>query len=215
MKVVKVGGPRQSLRNRQGSARRSDGQRSLGPIQMRSNLQKVHKFRFVATTAFSGTITSKQMLAASGVVGSVVNTTAILKNYSVRIKEIEMWTPPASQGAAATCAIEWLGSGDNYSPSIEISDTSVSVTKPAHIRSRPPVNSGAHLWANGGTTKTFCNLVCPGGTIIDLSLALVENDGEGPITTTVATAVVGASYYLALDHTVSDLLVPVSLTTTV
>lgn len=185
----------------------------MGPPQMSSNIQKKHKFRFVATSAFSGVITSSQAFGASGTIGTVTNTTVTNKNESLRVVSIEMWTPPASQGAAATCSVEWIGS--NQSPTREISDTSISVTKPAHVFSRPPVDALCAFWQTANNSFNLFNIVCPAGTIIDLNLALIECDGEQATTFAVATAVLGTAYYLALDHGTSDKLVPVSLNTTV
>ncbi len=185
----------------------------MGPPQMSSNIVKKHKYRFVASSAFSGAISSLQCFGASGTIGTVLNTTVVGKNQSMRIISIELWSPPPSQGSSATCSIEWAGT--NQSPTQEFSDTSISVTKPAHVFSRPPLDSLCAFWQTAPSINTMMNLVCPAGTIIDLKLALIECDGESPVTFAVSTAVLGQSYYLALDHGTSDKLVPVSLQTTV
>jgi hypothetical protein len=200
-------------RKQQGRARRSAATRSFHPSQLKSNIQKHHKFRFIATAAYNGTITTKQMLGAAGVIADVLNTTGIAKNYSLKVKQIEIWTPPPSQGASTTCSVEWVGAG--YQPNMEFSDSSNSVAEPAHVRCRPPPQTNASFWANGGTTQVFLNIAVPIGSILDLDLDLIENDGETPVTFALATAALGATYYLALDHTISDVLVPVSLTTTI
>lgn len=200
-------------RKQQGTARRSAATVLFHPPQLKSNIQKRHKFRFIASSAYNGTITTKQILGAAGVIVDVLNTTGIAKNYALKVRSIEIWTPPPSQGASTTCSVEWVGAG--YQPNMEFSDSSNSVAQPAHIRCSPPPQSNASFWANGGTTQVFLSIAVPVGSIVDLDLDLIENDGETPVTFTIATAALGATYYLALDHSISDFLVPVSLTTTI
>lgn len=207
-----VSQPRQNGRKRRGAARRGVAT-ALGPGQIRTNIIKRHKFRFLASGAFNGTITSSQMLGAAGSICTVANTTLSMKNYSMKVQSVEIWTPPASQGAGATCSVEWIGS--NNSPNEEVSDTSVSTAKPAHLVSRPPANAIAGFWFVAATNTSIMKFVVPSGSIIDLVLDLIEFDDESPVTRAVATATLGATYYLALDHSTSDVLVPVSLQTTV
>jgi hypothetical protein len=192
---------------------RSTGGTTFGPPQFNSNIKHNHRFRFLGiTSTFSGVISPKMMLSATGVIATVTNTTAALIHFSGRIKSIEMWCPPASQGAAATCSVEWVGG--NNSPNVEVSDTSVSVSKPAHLKSKPPFNSLAAFWQINSNTSALFTLLCPVGTIIDLVLDLVFNDQDATTVTTVTTGVLSTIYYLALDHGTSDKLVPVSLQTT-
>ncbi len=91
----------------------------------------------------------------------------------------------------------------------------MSVSRPAHVKAIPPKNSLASFWQVAGGTTLF-NLVAPAGTIIDMLVDMVMVDQTGASSTVAgATVTLGKVYYLALDHTTSDLLVPVSLTTTV
>jgi len=185
----------------------------MGPGQLKTNIMKRHKFRFLATSLFSGVLTSSQILGTAGGVCTVANTSLALKNYSMKVDQIEIWTPPSAQGSGATCSVEWIGS--NNSPNEEVSDTTVSVSKPAHLRSRPPARAIAGFWFVAATNTSVMTIVAPAGSIIDLTLSLIEFDGETPVLRTVATGVLSQVYYLALDHGTSDLLVPVSLQTTV
>ncbi len=187
---------------------------SANPPQMLSNVVLQHKFRYLSSGSFSGTIASNQILNSLGVVCTVVNTTAVTLFKSFRLTSVEIWSPPASQGAASTISIEWLGSGN--SPSKEYSDTTLSVSRNAHIRCSPPKQSLASFWQNGGTTVNYFTLNVPAATVIDLHYEYIEQDDEAaPSTVAIATGVLGNTYYLALDHGTSDLLVPVRLTTTV
>jgi hypothetical protein len=186
----------------------------MNPPQMLSNVILNHKFRYQSNAAFSGSILIGRMLTALGVCCTVTNTTAALLFKSFKLSSIEMWSPPASQGAAATISIEWLGSAN--SPSREFADTTLSVSRNAHVFCRPPQNSLASFWQNGNSGTALFSLNVPINTVIDVNVSYIENDDEAaPDTVAIATGVLGNTYYLALDHVGSDILIPVRLTTTI
>jgi len=204
---------------RNGKSSRAKGPRKQNPIprppQFNSNVVKHHKFRFLASSAVANvTITNFNVLAALGGVGTVANSTITQFNKSFRIKSIEIWTPPASQGASATCAVEWLAPAN--SPNWEVSDSSMNPTYPAHILARPPPNSLASFWNAVSTSQNMFEITASGGSIVDLVVDYIEDDQEAANNTTtgVATVVLGNKYYLALDGVTTHLLVPVSLNTT-
>lgn len=187
---------------------------SENPPQLNSNIIKHHKFRFSVTSAFTGSVSIAKILGALGTVCTVVNTTVTAFNRSFKIRKIELWTPPPAQGSLATTSIEWLGSEN--SPSREVSDTVMSVSRPGHIVMKPPKNSLASFWQQGNSNTVLFSLVAPVGTVIDFSVDYIEYDDEATnISIAVATGVLGNIYYLALDHGTSDKVVPVSLSTTV
>lgn len=170
-------------------------------------------YRFVST---SGTITSvspSDLMTASGTICTVANTTCTSMFGTVKVNRIEIWTPPASQGASATCSCEFFGTSNT--PSREFSDTSISVATPAHLVAVPPPQSLASFWQGASGTALF-KLTAPVGSIIDVWLSLIMNDDEVTIVTrAVSTATLGSIYYLGLDSTATTRYVPVSLTTTV
>jgi len=135
--------------------------------------------------------------------------------YSVKLNQISIWTPPASQGANATCAVDWVGASN--SPNREFSDTSVSVSTPAYVSCSPPPASLASFWQVPGS-GTLCKLTAPTGSIIDVTLALILSDGTGETAidiTTVAAGQLGITYFLSLDPVATSRYTPVSLTTIV
>jgi hypothetical protein len=202
-------------RKQQGSARRSvaTGPRNLQPKELETNVKILHRFRFAASAAFSGTITTNFVGGTLGTLGTVTNTSVTGLFTSFKIRSLEMWSPPPSQGATATCSINWFSS--NQSPNIEHSDTTVSTAYPAHLKSSPPPLSLASFWTSVISGANLFTLVAPAGTIIDLVVdAILKDDEASADTIAVATAVIGTAYYLALDGTASNLLVPVSLVTT-
>jgi hypothetical protein len=209
-----VNRPRKNGRKRQGPARRGVATGSSNPPQMESNLKLTHKFRFQASAAEANfAITDSSVIGALGGICTVTNSTVTNFAQSFRIKSLEMWAPPASQGAAATVSVEWFGFGN--SPNIEHSDTTLSVSRNAHIKSAPPSSSLASFWQKGTSTNLFI-LNFGTNTIIDLIVEIMMADQETALeTTSVSAGVLGHIYYLALDQELgSHILVPVSLNTT-
>jgi len=198
------GVPKQGRRNR--------GRGGNRPPQIRSNIQFSHKYRFVSTSATSTAITPTSILGAAGTVGITVNTNVVVICSSFKIRSLAMWTPPASQGASATCSVDWVGSAN--APNVEFSDTTVSVATPAHVQCAPPAMSLAAFWQVAGAGTLF-SLVAPVGTIIDLDLDLILTDDDVSATVIgVAAAALGVQYYLSLDPNATHRYTPVSLTTT-
>jgi hypothetical protein len=181
--------------------------------QISTNFVKSHKFRFLATSAISGvSINNQQIGGASGTMGSAANTVSQI-NQSFRLKKIEIWAPTSVSTTGAIASVEWLGTAN--SPNKEVSDISINVSQPAHVVTSPPPMSLASFWQLISTNNSLFVLTCPGGSVVDLTLDLIENDsGNAIFDVTVVTAVAGAVYYLALDGVGTHLLVPVSLKTT-
>jgi hypothetical protein len=180
---------------------------------LETNVRLAHRYRFAASAAFTGAVEFVDIAGAMGTMGTVTNTTVTAWTSSLRIRGIEMWTPPPSQGASATCSIDWYSSANQ--PSLEFSDTSVSTAQPAHVRCSPPAKSLAAFWQGASSATTAFTLVAPAGTIIDLMVEGIMEDADlVGLTFGVATAVLGHAYYLALDGFASNLLVPVSMVTT-
>ncbi len=178
-----------------------------------TNIRLSHKYRFVASTAFNGQIFPIGLIGACGGVCTVTNTTISLLVESLRLKKIEVWSAPATQGASSTCTVEWSGS-DN-SPNVEVSDTTISVARNAHLVTSPPNLSLASFWTTPTSSNALFSLTCPINSIIDIWLDEVLADQASALgTTTVATGVLGELYFLPLDGTTTHLLIPVSLNTT-
>jgi hypothetical protein len=207
--------PQNNLRRGKASPKTSrvKGRNQNGPPQIRSNIELTHRYRFISTSGTSTALTATSLLCAAGTVCYITNSSVVSTYSAVRVNSIEIWTPPASQGSTATCSVDWVGGFVNV-VNREISDTSVSVTTPAHIVTGPPPMSLAKFWQTASTT-TLCNVVAPTGSIIDVVLSLVVQDTDSAAAvSTVATAVLGQSYFLSLDSNATHRYTPVSLTTT-
>jgi hypothetical protein len=200
-----------SLRAARGSARL----RNINPPQISSNVRMTHRFRFISSAAVSGiTITSDSLMNCAGGIGTVTNSTISLCYESVRLKKVEVWAPPASQGAAATVSVEWLGQN---SPSIEISDTTISVSQNAHVVGAPPRTSLAAFWQVVGSPQNLFVLTCPTGSVVDFEAdyLFVDRSTAAGTQAGLTTVVIGNVYFLALDSKAgTHVLVPVSLNTT-
>ncbi len=145
----------------------------------------------------------------------MVNTTVACWTTALKVRSVELWAAPAALGAGATVSVNWFGASN--SPNLEVSDTSLSTSTNAHIRSMPPVNSTASFWQRASVSTNMFTLVLPAGGICDLEVDMILADQDVALVTgAVATAVVGTVYYLALDHIAlaTHVLVPVSLATT-
>jgi hypothetical protein len=183
---------------------------TTGPNQFRANPEVTRRYRFTSTSATLTAISPALLLNASGVLAA----TAILGYQifqSVKVRMIEIWTPPASQGAAATCSVLFPVATNTQAR--EVSDTTVSVSQPAHVRCGPPANSLAGFW-NGTTGTTMFSLVAPPGSVIDVTISLVMGDNSVSTSVVLVGATIGRVYYCALDSgtAAGSIYPPVSLT---
>jgi hypothetical protein len=181
-----------------------------GPPQFRANPEVTRKFRFTSSSANLTAITGQLLLNSCGVTAA----TAILGYQmfqSAKVVAVEMWTPPPSQGATATCSVLWPQG--NASQPREVSDTTVSTATPAHVRTGPPQYSLASFWSASSGGVLF-SLVAPPGTIIDITVSLVLGDASLNTSVTLVGATIGQQYYTALDSgtAAGSIYKPVSLT---
>jgi len=185
------------------------------PAQLKCNLEFAHQYRFTSTTGGSINITDATILTAMGVSAR----TAVLGQaifQALKIRKIEIWAPPASQGAAVTASIYWPPTAGQAGMGREVSDTSVSVSEPAHVVSSPPRGSLAGFWQYGAGNNLVA-LNAPPGSIIDIWLAGVLLDGPATnaiVTATLVGATIGTIYYCCLDSSTkaTGVYIPVSLT---
>jgi len=185
--------------------------------QIETNVRLTHTFRFVASSAFNGQIYQSGIIGAMGTIGRIINASVANIFATAKIHRVKCMAPISSQGTAATVSINWFGTNNN-TPNKEVSDTSVSTAEPAYISTSPPRKSIGEDWFefSAGSSSYIFTLVCPTGTVIDLTVSGIMADGPTDTATqsNIGTATVGVIYYLALDYPTSHILVPVSLTTT-
>lgn len=172
-----------------------------------------HRYRFTSTSGTATNITMTSIALAAGGICTVANSQIRSLFASLRVNFIEIWSPCASIGSFSTCSVDWISSGGQTN-NVEISDTSTSVSFPAHILTSPPAGSLQRLWQRVDVSTPMCTLVAPTGSIIDIHLSLVFSDQDIVTNATVATATLGTIYYLSLDDNSTHRFVPVSLNTT-
>jgi len=203
---------RRNTRKRQ--QERNNNNAITHPPQIKTNVIFKHTYRFTCTTAYATGITTLDVLYAMGCVGRTVNATVANLFQSARIRRMTVLSAVASQGSTATCTINWTGY--NNAPNFEVSDTTTSTAVPARISTVPPNDSLAKFWFASNLNQLLLTLYCPIGSIIDLDVEGILQDGDTSINLAVATAAIGVVYYLALDFpsTGGHTLPPVALTTT-
>jgi len=188
--------------------------RSNGPPQLRTNLEHSHQFRFISTSGTPTAISDLHLMLACGVSASSTTVGHAIRG-TVRVNQIEIWSPPSAQGAAVTCSV--LFPASQRSSAREVTDTSVSVATPAHVRCGPPAESLCGFWTQGdGQAGTMFTLTAPVGSLIDVWIGMVDLDGDSAAigNATLVGATVGSVYYCALDSGIlaSAIYKPVGLT---
>ncbi len=174
-----------------------------------------HRMRFTVNTFNNGgyTITPKSILGSLGTVCYVANSNVRSIFTSFKVREVEIWAPGIPSYTMnlitpSTVAIEWEASSQ-LSSTMTMSDTSNSVSVPAHVRARPPAGSAAAFW-NTSTASTLFNLYAPQGSIVDVDLELIQDvDNTNSSVTTITTGTIGNTYYLALDGPATNRIVPI------
>lgn len=210
--VTKFSTTRRMKRNNNTKARRGP-RKPAQPPAVPTNVQVVHTYRFRSTAATRTAISMLDLLGIAGAVGRVANTSLSLIANSVKLHRVSIWSPPASQGAAATCSITW-STAQTFTEMSEVSDTTLSTAVPAHVSSKPPPGSAASFWIGGTTSDTVMTLEAPVGSVIDVHCThVLQDDQAAGASYAAAAATIGALYYLPLDGA-TDLYLPVSLGTT-
>ncbi len=187
------------------------------PPRFDANIRITHTFRFTTTsTVNKSTITLPDLFGVIGAMNITSLTAMRAIAYSLRVKWIKIWSPAISTGSyiSGACSVEWKGA--SYRPSIEKSDSTNSLSDPAHIHSSPPRGSDAGNWYVNNDTANMFIIYCTAGSIVDLCLEFTLNDSSTVLTVTSgANGTVGNIYYRYLDASSSASLVPVGLTTIV
>jgi hypothetical protein len=173
-------------------------------------IPQVHAtLRFLNTSATQSAVTVTDLLGACGVIGSASNSKVVCIASSVRLHRVRIW--PASGGM---CNVEWGTFSGIGKDTIRNSDTPTGVTQTGCAEYRPPRNTLYSDWLEPGGSTIFA-VSCTTGSIIDVEVSWTQCSGlTEPIQVTVATAVVGTIYYLALDGPTQNRYPPNILATT-
>lgn len=177
------------------------------PFKASLSIQR-KRIRYQTTAAVDGSITASDLANILGVAVSTTSVQSIIN--AIHLRSVEMWSPPST---GANVAIEFAQENTTFigSPSSLISDTCMSMTKPAHLKVRPPKNSLSGFWIAGGATSTspVMTIIASDDTIIDFVFDLHLIDSGFPVgqARTVAAATLGQLY---LKIFLTGQLIPVS-----
>jgi len=174
----------------------------------------VHRFRFVANSAATVTITRKNLLNLLLVATSATSTVRVIEG--IRLRRVNIWSNPViGVGAAVpsplqTAQLEWIGEN---SPSTVISDTTMGV-RPLHLSTSPPPSASNRWWSMSGFQETddLFSLILPAASIVDVSVDIRFVEQEAPTAgDTPAGATLGQMYGGYLDGIATALLTPIGL----
>lgn len=135
--------------------------------------------------------------------GGVFAVTAIL-GYpvcaSVKLTNVEIWSPTPTMGSSVTAALQWDTSGANgdfAGPSQIVSDSSMDPSRPAYIKAKPPKLTLCGFWKSCALNDTdrIALITAPSGSIIDFVIKFTTNEALGPSASLVLVGASVGGYY--------------------
>lgn len=137
------------------------------------------KIRYFQSTAITGGVVTGNCLLRllAGAIAS--SSTVFTLIAAVRLRAVKMWSASVASSSTlgfSTVRLEWVGT---FNRDKEISDSGTA-TYPAHIRARPPKDSGADFWISEDTELVNNVLFLydlPQGGLLDLTIDYVLIDG--------------------------------------
>ncbi len=177
----------------------------------------VRKIRFIATSACNkDVIYTECLLSLLAGVSGTAQTAAAPLIVACRVIKVEIFGIASTSSETFTvAAIQWRG---NQGSQKEINGVG-NAMRPAHVSSLPPNLSTASFWLREGQTENqaLFDITCDSGSIVDLTLEYIMQDGASAKVLTVTSSANGV-YACPLDGlngsgaAGSALLRPVSLT---
>lgn len=208
----KQSGPRR--RQRRGAAQ--DLVPHPPPFQAAFVVGKV--LRFKASSALSGlAITQTNLLDLLCMADTT--TTAQRLMSSALLRKVEIWGPMASDLSPVTVSVEFPTDAANAIGASNAlkSDTSMGATRCAYVGFKPRPGSVASFWAARASSASILKLTGPTGSIVDVHLTYVLQNGESAqaVANALVAATVGVVYCRGLDGVAAatTVLPPLSYTT--
>lgn len=188
---------------------------SLKPPQLNTSAPYRHTYRFM-NTAFAAnvTVTASDLLGAAGTFAKTTNSIVTTWYTSFKIHRVRIWALTSNAGNTGTATVQLTWSGTVAQPADKgINDISINPSVPAFIDSKPPAGSSPSFW-NGQSSSSVFVISTNTDIIVDVDMSLQNFGGFDSLDISVATAVLGEPYWLALDGASTNVLVPVGLQTT-
>ena len=151
------------------------------------------RFRFVANAAATKVdLRDTDLMFLLGVASTTANLNPIFG--SARLRRIEMWAPGPATPSVAFVAVEYKGNNPNFgNDSVIHSSNSASSMQYAYVSSTPPRDSYAASWLYP-SGYNLCQLSCPKGTIVDVTLEFTLLDDTPPFTDPSVSSGLSPSY---------------------
>jgi hypothetical protein len=191
------------------------------PPPFYSSVTSHHVFHFSVTAAANGTaITWANIAGATGVIGTVTNSTAVGLCSSFKINRVIIY--PAVNASAAgrqEVIFQVPTSGAYTKDESKARALPVGVTNSGPIVFVPPKESVVGDWCTAGSVgavgNTILTMYCTAGSIVALDLSWTQSNNAGSASITgLTTVAVGTYYYLGLDGSAGNF-PPIALPTTV
>jgi len=184
--------------------------------QLPASVVMRHTFRFQASSGVTLIpCTVGDVFGIIGNIGTVTNSSVVGIASSIRVNAVKVYSS-GQGGAVVNGEIAWSSSADVNTEDLTLTNATIPYDRPSVVRSEPPVGSLASFWWNSSSTSTtnLFGVSAAIGSIIDVDVSWTLVNTLPSYTTSVATAVVGTFYYLALDGPASNKLTPVGVPTT-
>jgi hypothetical protein len=154
------------------------------------------RLRFTSNAAFSGNITFQNLLDAIVLAQSALNLYDLF--HTVKVRRVQVWAIPA-QGTTTSVQVAFAGISTQWAGDAAVhTDTSMGI-QPAYVSARPAPKSVAADFQQSATNTAF-NLVCPIGSVIDVSLSFRNIPGYANLASNASVgATVGAISFRGLD----------------
>jgi len=175
--------------------------RAVNPPAITATNTVNHVFQYVSQGNLTKFSITRAFMLSTVIMNSSSSTTNYRISNAIKLNSISIWSGLPASGSAitSTVAIEWLSS---YGPSKIVMDTTINVSKPAVIHSRPPVNSLAGFWSlrNSNESDVLFQVTLPTGSIIQTNVTYnLQDDTAINLVSTTNSGAVGTVYYTYLD----------------
>jgi hypothetical protein len=172
------------------------------PSPVSGNSDTAVTLRFACSAAQNATgITVGDILAALGSVVTVSAVTARSVFTSFKLKRIQIWSPATLAGETIS-EVLWATKGNNVRDDVKVNSTVGTANAGAYV-ARPPAKSFSSMWWDSSDlTAQIFEIVCPTGSIVDLTLiGSLANSIAQPGTFAIASAgAIGQYFNAALDQ---------------
>lgn len=154
----------------------------------------------IGTNISQEALSNNDLCRGLGGVFAVTTTLGYPVCASVKLTQVEIWSPTPTMGSNVTASLQWDTSGANgdfAGPSQIEADSSMDPSRPAYIKTKPPKLSLCGFWKSTALNDTdrIALVTCPSGSIIDFLILFTTNEALGPSASLVLASVVAGGYY--------------------